>query len=456
LSTTVGARYARPLQVKLTDTTGAPLGGVSVIFSLGSGGGAGASGAGAGSAGASFPGGSAQTTETTNASGVATSPWFDANATAGTFTATATVSGVTNPAVFTLVNLAGKPPTIKSLGPAKRSATVDSRYSRPLEVKLTDRKGKPLQGESVTFTLGDGAGGSGAVSAGASFVGGSAQATETTNASGLATSPRFEANATAGTFTATATVAGSNAAASFQLANLAGRPPTLKTVGPHRLRASIDTRYRHPLEVRVLDRRGKPLQAQMITFTLGAAGDGSAGAGGTGSGSAGASFPGGSAQATATTNTSGIATSPRFEANTTAGAFTATAAVAGSNAITSIQLDNLAGPPDAVTAGAGATESTGVGGRFPIPLAITVTDKHDNPVAGALVTFTAPTGGAGGTFLRPRHRHSHAVHVRTNASGIAIAPAFTANRTAGGYIVKATVKGAAPAAFALVNQPPGQ
>ena len=205
----------------------------------------------------------------------------------------------------------------------------------------------------------------------------------------------------------------------------------------------------------MLDGHGKPLQAQTITFTLGAAAGGSAGAGGTGSGSAGASFPGGSNQATATTNASGIATSPRFEANTTAGTFTATATVAGSNAITSIQLDNLAGPPDAVTAGAGATESTGVGSRFPIPLAVTVTDKHDNPVAGALVTFTAPTGGAGGTFLRPGHRHSHAVHVRTNASGIAIAPAFTANRTTGGYIVKATVKGAAAAAFALVNQPPG-
>ena len=48
------------------------------------------------------------------------------------------------------------------------------------------------------------------------------------------------------------------------------------------------------------------------------------------------------------------------------------------------------------------------------------------------------------------------IAVRTNASGIAVAPAFTANGTTGGYIVKATVQGAAPAAFALVNQPSGQ
>ena len=41
--------------------------------------------------------------------------------------------------------------------------------------------------------------------------------------------------------------------------------------------------------------------------------------------------------------------------------------------------------------------------------------------------------------------------VRTNSSGIAIAPPFTANGLAGGYIVTATVHGVRPVAFALVN-----
>jgi hypothetical protein len=48
------------------------------------------------------------------------------------------------------------------------------------------------------------------------------------------------------------------------------------------------------------------------------------------------------------------------------------------------------------------------------------------------------------------------VKVKTDACGIAIAPAFTANDTQGGYIVKATVKHARPAAFALVNEVSGQ
>jgi hypothetical protein len=48
------------------------------------------------------------------------------------------------------------------------------------------------------------------------------------------------------------------------------------------------------------------------------------------------------------------------------------------------------------------------------------------------------------------------VKVKTNACGIAVAPAFTANHLPGGYIVKASVKHAESAAFALVNVVFGQ
>ena len=41
--------------------------------------------------------------------------------------------------------------------------------------------------------------------------------------------------------------------------------------------------------------------------------------------------------------------------------------------------------------------------------------------------------------------------VKTNSSGIAVAPPFTANSQAGGYIVTATVNRVRPVAFALVN-----
>jgi hypothetical protein len=463
-SASVSTRYAQPLRAQVRDANGNPVTGADVTFSLGSGGGGGAggSGSGAGSAGASFAGGQTQASALTDSSGIATSPMFTANSLAGKFTAAATTTGISEAASFQLHNLAGKPPLLEPVGKRKLSATVGTRYGRALHAKLTDATGAPLEGMSVTFNLGSGSGGgagasgSGAGSAGATFPGGSTQATETTDATGVATSPRFDANTTAGTFTATAAVPGVTNPAEFTLDNLAGKPPAIKTLGPAKRSATVDSHYSRPLEVKLTDRKGKPLQGESVTFTLGSsAGGGGAGAGGSGAGSAGASFVGGSAQATETTNASGVAISPRFEANTTAGTFTATAAATGTGATASIQLDNLAGAADAVAVGAAATETTSVGSRFPIPLAVTVTDKYGNPVAGALVSFTSPTGGPSGTFSRSGHRHPHAVHVRTNASGIAVAPAFTANAVTGGYIVKAAVRGAAPAAFALVNQPPG-
>jgi adhesin/invasin len=84
--------------------------------------------------------------------------------------------------------------------------------------------------------------------------------------------------------------------------------------------------------------------------------------------------------------------------------------------------------------------------------AVVVADANGNPVAGVRVTFSAPARGASGSFAGGQRTAS----VVTDAAGVAVAPAFRANRTAGGYAVVATVRGAArPAAFAFVNLPAG-
>ncbi|MGD0452981.1 MAG: hypothetical protein ABSB69_05235 [Solirubrobacteraceae bacterium] len=124
-----------------------------------------------------------------------------------------------------------------------------------------------------------------------------------------------------------------------------------------------------------------------------------------------------------------------------------------------------AGAPIRVMAGVGAFQSTPAGTSFPLRLAVTVTDAEKDPVPGAPVTFTAPARGPSGRFTTRTQnskksgsqiRHARRVTITTDACGIAVAPAFTANRRAGGYIVTASVEHVRPAAFALVNAAPGQ
>jgi adhesin/invasin len=438
-SATVGSRYTQPLQATVLDANGNPIDGATVTFTLGTSSGGSGAGTGASTAGASFDGGATQATELTNASGTATSPFLAANTTAGTFTATAATAGVVEPAGFTLENLAGIPPKINALAPTKQSATVGARYRRPLQVKVLDGSGNPQQGATVTFTLGSATSGS----AGADFADGPSQANETTNASGVATSPPFSANTTSGRFTATATTAGTTEAARFSLDNLGGKPPTITVDGKGKRSATVGAHYAKPLQVKVRDGSGKLLQGASVTFALGATG------GGTGSTSTpGASFVGGSSQATEVTNAAGIATSPRLLANTTAGTFAATATTTGTTTAASFPLRNLPAKPTTITAGVAATESTPVGTRFPVRLAVTVSDKYGNPVAGVTVSFSAPIHGASGQF----DRRKRSVKVKTDAKGVAVAPLFAASRTQGGYIVRARAAGHS-AAFALVNQP---
>ena len=299
------------------------------------------------------------------------------------------------------------------------------------------------------------------------------------DASGAVAAPPFTANAAAGSYTVTAS--SQYGSVSFSLTNTAAGIPARIVALPLKSRsASVMSRYPHPLQVKVLDSGGNPVAGTTVTFTLGSGALSACGT--TTSSSAGATFTGGGTQATATTGATGVASSPLLTANSTAGSFTATAAVSGkeptggsgketsgasgSGAATpvSFSLSNLAGKPAKLTPGVGSTQSTPAGAPFPIRLAVTVTDTQKNPVPGALITFSAPLAGASGRFTvhsrGPHHRtrvsHPNTVKVKTNACGIAVAPAFTANDTRGGYIVKATVKHARAAAFALVNVAPGQ
>jgi len=240
-----------------------------------------------------------------------------------------------------------------------------------------------------------------------------------------------------------------------ELTLIAGTPQT----------ATLGSPFATGLQVALSDSNGCPVTTAVagipVTFSAPAP---AGGAGGLFSAS-------GSSSVTVGSDASGTAVAPVFTANDTAGSYTITASSAygsvlfslsnaaaqgGSGTCSSSALAALAGAPVKVNAGVGATESTPIRARFPIALAVTVTDAEKNPVPGALVTFSAPARGPSGHFAtRARGARPSRVVVRTDACGVAVAPAFTANGQRGGYIVTARAAHVRPAAFALVNAAPG-
>jgi hypothetical protein len=202
----------------------------------------------------------------------------------------------------------------------------------------------------------------------------------------------------------------------------------------------VRERYERPLQARVLDPHRRPIAGATVTFTVDAA-----------QGSAGATFAGGGTQATAFTNENGVATSPRLLANSTAGRFSGAATTTGVSQPVVYSFRNTAAKPTTITAGAASGQSTTIGTRFPVRLAVTVADADGNPVSGAIVTFTAPKSGASGRF---GPSGSRAASVATDTDGVAVAPAFAANSKSGGFAVTASVRGTSRrAAFPLVNRP---
>ena len=419
----LGRQFPAAFQVELANTNGCPLtgnlAGIGVEFDAP---GSGASGI--------FPStGSRVAVVGTDAQGVATAPPFAANDTVGSYSVRARSEygsvgiGLSNTA-------SGLPSSIVPEGSSQEGA-ANTQYAQPLQVRVTDANGTPVQGATVSFAVIPGATG-----AGASFLGGG-PASAITNSDGVATSPPLLANGVPGRFTATASTDGLSAIATFALDNHAAAM-TIAAVTASDPAATVDSRYRQPLQARVVDAAGRPVEGASVTFTISPS-----------DGGAGASFLGGGTQANALTDADGRASSPALVANKTAGAFTATAVTAGGPQPLAFTLTNLAAAPYAVAAGAASGESAVVGTRFPVPLAVTVADKNGNPVTGAVVVFVAPKKGSSGHFPHGRR----AARAKTNAKGIAVAPVFTANASAGGYAVTATVEGTSRrAAFALVNR----
>jgi hypothetical protein len=319
------------------------------------------------------------------------------------------------------------PPPVESIsatGGATQSATVSTAFAAPLVATVTTN-GTPTSGVTVTFTAP-------ATGASGTFANGTATETDTTNASGAATSTLFTANGTVGSYTVTASVAVVSTTASFGLTNSAAAVPTIGVTSGSGQSTTVSTAFAAPL-VATVTTNGAPTSGVVVTFTAPATG-------------ASCTFANGTATETDTTNASGVATSSTFTANATVGGpYTVAATVTGASTPASFSLTNSAVPVTIIAATGGTPQSATVSTAFTTPLTATVT-TNGIPTSGVVVTFTAPATGASGTFAGGVNTAT------TDGSGVATSAVFTANGTAGAYLVAASVSGASsPASFSLTN-----
>ena len=409
-STAINSAFGTALGVIVRDINGVVLTNYPVTFTVNP----------AGGAGGSFTVGGASTTVNTNASGIATASALTANGTAGAFTVTATAGSLTF--TFNLTSLA--PAAITATAGTPQTTLINTNFATQLQATVVNGVGTPISGVTVTFT----APGSGATGT----FGGSATTTAVTNASGVATAAIIQANGTVGTYAVTASVAGVGGSASYSLTNTA--PASIAATAGTPQTSVINTNYAVQLQATVRDASSNPVAGALVTFTAPGAG-------------ASGTF-GGSAATTATTNASGIATAAVIRANAATGSFTVIATVAGVGTAAAFDLTNTLPAPATATATAGSTpQSTAVNTAFPTALGVLVRDSGSNVIVGIPVTFTVNSvAGAGATFAGGLTTTT----INTAASGIATAPALTANGTAGSYTVTATV-GALSLTFNLSN-----
>ena len=348
--------------------------------------------------------------------------------------AVATLAGSAPPALA-----AGSPPssactgTLGGLlvsGGSGQAARAGTAFADPLAAEVVDTGGCPLANVDVEFV---------APTSGASatFPGSATTATVASGSDGVTDAPSLTANDVSGSYSVLAEVASTSYQVSFELTNTtSGVAATVGVSSGNNQSGQVGEQFSLPLAVKVLDSYGAPVGDANVNFNI------------VPTNGAGASFVGGGTTVTDPTDQTGTATSPSLVAGTTAGTFTVQANVSGASKPVTFTLTDLASAPYAITPGAGTSQEAQLGMDFAVPLAVTVTDSNGNPVAGAQVTFSAPSGGASGVFAG----HGTTITVVASSKGVAVAPKFSANEVAGGYVVTARVAGlASVATFALVD-----
>ncbi len=379
-SATVNTTVATAPSALVTDGNGNPVGGVTVTFTVASGGGS-VTGA----------------TPITNASGIATVGSWKLGTTAGANSLTASATGTTS-ATFTATGTAGAASQIALNAGNAQSATVNTAVATPPSVLVRDQFNNPVAGTAVTFAV---TGGGGTVNPTTAIA---------TNASGIAQVTSWTLGTTAGTNNNTLTATSGTLTGSpvgFTASGTAGAATQIALNAGNGQSATVNTAVATPPSVLVRDQFGNPVAGTLVTFAV------TAGGGTVNPTTPIATNAGGIAQvtswslgnATGTNNNTLTATAGGLSGSPVG--FTASGTAAGASQI-------------ALNAGTG--QSATVNTAVATAPSVVVRDQFGNPVAGTLVTF-AVTGG-GGTV-------NPTAAIATNASGIAQVTSWTLGTAAG-------------------------
>jgi hypothetical protein len=142
--------------------------------------------------------------------------------------------------------------SIAATGGTPQSAALNTAFAAPL-VATVMMGGSPVSGAFVVFTAP-------ATGASGTFASNSSNSeTDTTNASGVATSSTFTANGTIGADVVTAIVTGVTATTSFNLTNTSGPAASITATSGSLQDAQIGMAFEAPLVATVVDANQNPL-----------------------------------------------------------------------------------------------------------------------------------------------------------------------------------------------------
>jgi len=356
-----------PPRVQVRDAGGNPVVGVSITFTVASGGGG-------------VSGGS----QVSDAAGFATVGGWTLGTLAGTNTLAATAGGGLT-RTFTATGVAGAATQLIAAAGDLQSAVVGTLVGADPAVRVLDQFGNPVSGAAVTYAV---TGGGGSVTG----------ATQLTNAGGVATVGSWTLGTAVGANALTASLSGVTPVTFIATATAAAASQIVKLAGDL-LSGVVNAPLGTVPSVRLTDQFGNRVAGVTVTF-------------------AAASGGGSVLGATQTTDASGTATVGSWTLGTATGPNALTATAGGLSA--AFTASALAGAPAQITQLAGDLQTGVVNAVVSTPPAVVVRDQFNNPVPGVSVTFVASGSGSvtGGSQT-------------TDTSGVAAVESWTLGTLAG-------------------------